>query len=301
MRLERNAMLDNKLRTLLTLLSVGSYTKTADALHLTQPAVSHQIKQLEQEYGIQIFRKGKKGLNPTPEGEILIKYARRVQALDQGVRQELEDSRRHLRRLSVGITTTLGEYLVSQIFVDYCNEHPEVSINIYSDSLNHLHTMLSLYQLDLIIVEGAIQSESYVNVLLDTDFLCLAVSPLHPFATRTAVTLQELKRERFILRTQSAGTRTLFEEALLRQGENIRDFNIVVETDNITTIKELVSAGLGVTVMAHSACRQEERAGKLSLVPVENMNMPREINIVHRKDFEHAEILRDILAIYARR
>lgn len=301
MRLERNAMLDNKLRTLLTLLSVGSYTKTADALHLTQPAVSHQIKQLEQEYGIQIFRKGKKGLNPTPEGEILIKYARRVQALDQGVRQELEDSRRHLRRLSVGITTTLGEYLVSQIFVDYCNEHPEVSINIYSDSLNHLHTMLSLYQLDLIIVEGAIQSESYVNVLLDTDFLCLAVSPLHPFATRTAVTLQELKRERFILRTQSAGTRTLFEEALLRQGENIRDFNIVIETDNITTIKELVSAGLGVTVMAHSACRQEERAGKLSLVPVENMNMPREINIVHRKDFEHAEILRDILAIYARR
>lgn len=294
-------MLDNKLRTLLTLLSVGSYTKTADALHLTQPAVSHQIKQLEQEYGIQIFRKGKKGLNPTPEGEILIKYARRVQALDQGVRQELEDSRRHLRRLSVGITTTLGEYLVSQIFVDYCNEHPEVSINIYSDSLNHLHTMLSLYQLDLIIVEGAIQSESYVNVLLDTDFLCLAVSPQHPFATRTAVTLQELKRERFILRTQSAGTRTLFEEALLRQGENIRDFNIVVETDNITTIKELVSAGLGVTVMAHSACRQEERAGKLSLVPVENMNMPREINIVHRKDFEHAEILRDILAIYARR
>lgn len=301
MRLERNAMLDNKLRTLLTLLSVGSYTKTADALHLTQPAVSHQVKQLEQEYGIQIFRKGKKGLNPTPEGEILIKYARRVQALDQGVRQELEDSRRHLRRLSVGITTTLGEYLVSQIFVDYCNEHPEVSINIYSDSLNHLHTMLSLYQLDLIIVEGAIQSESYVNVLLDTDFLCLAVSPQHPFATRTAVTLQELKRERFILRTQSAGTRTLFEEALLRQGENIRDFNIVIETDNITTIKELVSAGLGVTVMAHSACRQEERAGKLSLVPVENMNMPREINIVHRKDFEHAEILRDILAIYARR
>lgn len=301
MRLERNAMLDNKLRTLLTLLSVGSYTKTADALHLTQPAVSHQIKQLEQEYGIQIFRKGKKGLNPTPEGEILIKYARRVQALDQGVRQELEDSRRHLRRLSVGITTTLGEYLVSQIFVDYCNEHPEVSINIYSDSLNHLHTMLSLYQLDLIIVEGAIQSESYVNVLLDTDFLCLVVSPQHPFATRTAVTLQELKRERFILRTQSAGTRTLFEEALLRQGENIRDFNIVIETDNITTIKELVSAGLGVTVMAHSACRQEERAGKLSLVPVENMNMPREINIVHRKDFEHAEILRDILAIYARR
>lgn len=161
--------------------------------------------------------------------------------------------------------------------------------------------MLSLYQLDLIIVEGAIQSESYVNVLLDTDFLCLAVSPQHPFATRTAVTLQELKRERFILRTQSAGTRTLFEEALLRQGENIRDFNIVIETDNITTIKELVSAGLGVTVMAHSACRQEERAGKLSLVPVENMNMPREINIVHRKDFEHAEILRDILAIYARR
>jgi len=292
-------MLDSKIKTLLTLAQVGSYTKTGKILSLTQPAVSHQMRQLEAEYGIQIFYPSRKELKPTPEGEILIKFAKRIVALDENVRQEIEDARKHLRRVSVGITTTLGEYLVMQIFADYCRDHPDVTINIVNDSINNIYSMLSLFQIDLAIVEGKIQREDYISVLLDTDYLCLVASPKHPFARRASIGLEELKQEKFILRSASAGTRKLFEAQLLKQGESIDRFDIVIETDNISTIKELVASNLGVTIMAHSACRKEELSGQLVVIPIENMSMPREINIVYRRDFTHMEILREVLRIYS--
>ena len=294
-------MLDNKTHTLLTLIHVGSYTKTAKVLSLTQPAVSHQVKQLEQEYGIQLFHSSRKGLKLTPEGEILVRYARRMATLDENLRQAIEDSRKRIRRFTVGITTTLGEYLVSQIFMQYCQEYPDVNINIVTDTISSIYEMLSLYQLDLAIVEGSIpniSSKDYTSALLDTDSLCLIVSPKHEFATRKSVSLAELKGEKFILRSSSAGTRTLFETHLLKQNESIENFNILIETDNISTIKELVASNLGVTIMAHSACQEETLSGKLVEVPIENMNMRREINIVYHRDFTHTEVLEDIFRIY---
>lgn len=291
-------MLDGKVNTLLTLVSAGSYTKAAQMLSLTQPAVSHQMRLLEEEYGIRLFYSGRKSLKLTPEGETLVKYAQRLVALDNKARHAIDDARRNIRRFTVGITTTLGEYLVSQIFSNYCSEHPEVSINIVTDTINNIYDMLSLGQADLAIVEGGYSRDKYSSVLLDTDYLCLVVGPDHPLAHRRSVALQELKKERFILRSPNAGTRTLFESHLRRHNEDISAFNIIIETDNITTIKELVASGLGVTIMAHSACREEAAAGRLVLVPIENMNMPREINMVYHQDFSHPEVLAEILRIY---
>ena len=291
-------MLDNKVNTLLTLVGSGSYTKAAELLALTQPAVSHQMRLLEQEYGIKLFYTGRKNLKLTPEGEILVKYARRLVALEDKARRAIDDARKNIRRFTVGITATLGEYLVSQIFLNYCNEHPEVSVNIVTDNINNIYNMLSLGQVDLAIVEGGIPREKYTTVLLDTDYLCLVVGPDHPFVHRKSVALQELKRERFILRSEQAGTRTLFESHLHRHNEDISSLNIIIETDNITTIKELVNSGLGVTIMARSACREEAQSGKLVVVPIENMNMLREINIVYHPDFSHAEVLEEIMRIY---
>ena len=86
----------------------------------------------------------------------------------------------------------------------------------------------------------------------------------------------------------------------MSHNETIRDFNIVIEIDNITTIKELVASNLGVTIMAHSAVAEEESSGRLKVVPVENFNMPRQINLVYRPEFNHAEIFEEIRGIYNR-
>lgn len=105
-------MFDAKIETLLEVISAGSYTRAAQRLSLTQPAVSHHMRQLEQEFGIHIFYKDKKELRLTPEGEILVKYARRALAVYRNARQAIEDSRICMSHIGVGITHTVGESCV---------------------------------------------------------------------------------------------------------------------------------------------------------------------------------------------
>jgi len=291
-------MIDPKTKTLLTLAEVGNYTKTAKELSLTQPAVSHHIRQLEEEYGIRVFQSGKKTLSLTPEGEVLIKYAKRLTAIEQRLRYALEDSKNSVQRYNVGMTATVGEYVVSQLFVTYCSEHPDVHINIVTENMNTILGKLESYELDWAIVDGRVPAESCESILLGSDYLCLVVSPMHPFAKRKSVNLSELKNERFILRSPTAGTRALFEKYLTDHAEYIRNFNILIEIDNINTIKELVYSNLGITVMSHSACREEEASGRLVTVPVINFNVTREINIIYHHSFEHTEMLGEIRRIY---
>lgn len=291
-------MIDPKTKTLLALVEIGNYTKTAQSLSLTQPAVSHHIRQLEEEYGIKIFYSGKKTLSLTPEGEVLLKYAKRQAAIEQRLLHALEDIKSSVRRYNVGTTTTVGEYVVSQLFITYCNEHPGVHINIVTDNLNSILGKLQSYELDWAIVDGHVSSDGINSIQLGSDYLCLVVSPMHPFAKRKSVGLAELKNERFILRSPNAGTRALFEKYLLDHSEDIRNFNILIEIDNISTIKELVYSNLGITVMSHSACRDEEASGRLVTVPVINFNVTREINIIYHRSFEHIEMLSEIRRIY---
>lgn len=177
-------MIDPKVVTLLTLTRTGNYTKTANALFITQPAVSHQIRLLEEQYSIKIFNKGQKGLKTTAEGAILIEYARKVMALSERAKQAIDDNRKSIQRFTVGVTPTLSESLVAQVFSTYCKEHPEMRITIATHSLKKINTMLKSYELDWAIVDGNIQGDQYTSILLDTDYLCLVVSPQHRFARR---------------------------------------------------------------------------------------------------------------------
>ena len=291
-------MIDPKTKTLLALVEIGTYTKTAQSLSLTQPAVSHHIRQLEEEYGIKIFYSGKKTLSLTPEGEVLLKYAKRQAAIEQKLLHALDDIKNSVRRYNVGTTATVGEYVVSQLFITYCSDHPGIHINIVTDNLNSILGKLQSYELDWEIVDGRVVAEGINSIQLGSDYLCLVVSPMHPFAKRRSVSLAELKNERFILRSPNAGTRALFEKYLLEHSEDIRNFNILIEIDNINTIKELVYSNLGITVMSHSACRDEEASGRLVTVPVVNFNVTRDINIIYHHSFEHIEMLGEIRRIY---
>ena len=291
-------MLDTKITTLLRLTDIGSYTKTAQALSLTQPAISNHIKMLEQEFDIKIFYQDKRKLRLTPEGEILVKYARRATALSDSVRNELEDYKKSVKSYKIGITPTAEENLATYIFATYCNEHPNTRIKIITNNIKNIYDMLTTYELDLGIVDGDNYMKNFHSVLLDTDYLCLAVSPKHRLAKRKNVTLSELRYENFILRLPGTGTRTLFENHLVTRLDNISNYTVIMELDNISAIKEMVELNLGVTIISHNACRKESAKGKLNTIPIENLSMVRQLNIVYGNDFEHTEILDEIQRIY---
>src|SRR5574344_205934 len=178
-------MIDNKLETLIAVSELGSFTKAAQSLSLTQPAVSQHIKALEEELGIKIFNKTESGLKPTPEGVIAIRYAKRVKSLYQVERQRISDSKKNMFSLVVGITHTAESSTVGEALAHYAYETPGLRITIISDSINKLYEKLEDYEVDLIVVEGRNLDNRYSSLLLDTDSLALAVSAINPLSRKS--------------------------------------------------------------------------------------------------------------------
>ena len=279
-------MLDPKIYTLLKLEELGSYTRAAEALSLTQPAVSHHVKLLEEEYGVQIFVKGSRELKPTAAGALLLKYAHRAAAISEKARQALKDSVNQIERLSIGITPTASDLLAPQVIAAYLNAHPNMRVEVVRGPIKKIDAMLRFYELDFAIVDGVMPSGRYSSILLGTDYLCLIASPDHPFAKRSSVTLDELTNEKLVLRPKAAGTRKLFEGYLISHGRSIQ---------------EIVAGNLGVSIISHNVCHEEEKSGKLAVVPIENCRMVRQLSLVFPPDFQHPELLRELQAEYSRR
>jgi len=291
-------VLDPKLYSLLEVHETGNFTRAAQKLSLTQPAVSQHIRALEKDYGVRIFERAHSALHVTREGEIIVKYARRMQALEMNLRDELLNEQRQMTSISVGITHTAESNAVPETFARYVDEHEKVSVKITTDTIDNLCAKLHNFELDLAVVEGRVTDPSLHCQLLDTDYLVLAVSPTHPLARRTMVTIEELKKEKLILRSPSSSTRSLFTSTLESRNMRLDDFNVVLELDNIATIKDLIRRDFGVSILARSDCMDELRKHKIVVLPIENLTMVREINLVYADDFHHTELLKDLVKAY---
>lgn len=291
-------MIDPKLVTLLTVNELNSFTKAAQKLSLTQPAASQHVRQLEKELGVTIFVRGEGNLKLTSEGEIVIKYAKRIVSLYQNLQQSLKDERRHARKITVGITHTSESNIMVEVLAKYSSFSEGTRITIISDAINNLYMKLKTYEIDLAIVEGRITDPNFNSVMLDTDSLILAVSNKNPLSKKSMVTLNELKKENLILRLPDSGTRNLFISHLESNNVSLDEFNVKLEVDNVATIKDLVRRDFGVSILARSACANELKKGKMAGLPIENLSMTREINMVYHKDFEHTDLLQNIMRIY---
>lgn len=291
-------MLDQKLYTLLQVYESGSFVKAAEKLSITQPAVSHHIKCLEEELNVRIFTREKGKITVTRQGEEVIKCARKLLGLYNGLRQNLSDSSSLISHLTIGVTHTAESNPIAETLAKYCTTQQNVNVKLITNTINNLYTMLKSYEIDIAVVEGRIPDPKISYLLLDTDYLVLAVSVSHPYAKRSMITLEELKRERMILRLPESGTRSLFAAHLESNNMSINDFNVILEVDNIATIKDLIRRDFGVSILPRSVCLDELKKRKIAVLPVENLSMMREINIAYPSDFSQQEILRGIVNSY---
>lgn len=291
-------MIDPKLYTLLKVWEEKNYTRAARELSVTQPAVSQHIKALERELGVRIFERINGELVVTKQGEQVIKCAKKMLGLYNNLQQSLSGKDSAAMHLTVGITHTSESNPIAEALAKFSSDNEGITIKMITDTINNLYSMLKTYELDLAIVEGRINDPSIHYLLLDTDYLVLAVSVSHPFAKRSMVTLNELKKERMILRLPDSNTRALFDAHLESNNMSIDDFNVVLEIDNMATIKDLIRRDFGVSILARSVCLDELKKGKIAVLPVENLSMMREINIAYHEGFEHFDILRSIMKLY---
>ena len=293
-------MLDAKLETLLVVAEEKSFTKAASILSLTQPAVSNHISMLEKETGVKIFFRNKGEVKITPEGEVVVKYAKRIKSLYNRMFDKLSELDRQIYKIRVGVTHTSESNDITEVLAKFGAEHGNISISIITDTIKNLYEMLENYEIDYAIIEGSRQMSDLNYLMLDMDYLVCILSNNNPLSKKSMVSLEDLKKEHIILRLPESETRKLFEATLMSVNDSIDNFDVTLEVDNIATIKDLIRKDLGVSVLPQSACMDEIRKGKITALPIENLSMARETNIVYNKDFARLDLIRDFVDMYNR-
>lgn len=254
-------MLDPRWNTFLAVCETMNYTKAAQRLCLTQPAVTHHIQYLEQHYGCRLFTYEGKVLRLTEAGLRLREFTRSMAYNEQKMEQTMAASAPI--SLRVGTSKTIGEYVIAPKVEQFLRAHPDASFSLLVDNTRELLRGLEAGRLDFVLVEGFFDCSRYDAQLWRRESFFGVCSPDHRLAGRL-VTLDELEGERLILRESGSGTRAIFEDALRRQNRTLRGFSSVATISDFATIKSLVTDGLGISFLYAPVVQRELEQGTLA-------------------------------------
>ena len=291
-------MLDTKLYTLLKVAEYRNYTQAAKALNLTQPAVSQHIHALENDLGVKLFERVGNRLVLTKAGERSVSAAKAISSLFNSLKYDLSEGNRGIRELNIGITHTAESNAISEALAKYVSENPKFKIKMITDTQQNLRKKLKSYELDMAIADGSVADPELESQLLDTDRLVLVVDPDHRLAKKSSVSLEDIRHEKLILRLPNSATRNMFISAIQSLDINVEAFNIILEVENVATIKDLIMQRYGVSVLAESACMEKKKKKKLVSLPIDKLDMKREVNIIYTQGFQYPQFREEIIRIY---
>ena len=276
---------------------MGSFSRAAEALHLTQPTVSEHIRALEDELGVRLLDRLGRGTATTRAGQLLLSYATRILALSREARQALEGYQGRMRgELVVGGSTIPGEYLLPAVIGRFREKFPEVSTTLVIGASQAVVDWVADGRVELGVVGARLPQRGLEFHDLSPDEEVVVIPAGHPWQGRAQVTLEELVREPLLIRERGSGTRAAFESALERAGVDLASLRIAGEMGSNQAIKQAVKAGLGITVMSRIAVEEESRQGLLAYLRVQDLAVTRGFYVV-----THRERLRSPVAEAFRR
>jgi DNA-binding transcriptional LysR family regulator len=259
-----------------------SFTRAAERLFLTQPAVTMQIKNLEEELGQRLFDRTGQRIVLTPAGRVLDDYAKRIAALCTDAERDLAALKGETRgRLALGASTTIAQYLLPRLAGEFLATFPAIQLSIISGNTSDIVAALAEGRIALGLIEGPpgrsdVKCEAFVE-----DEIELVVPPAHEFAVGGEVEPTALKLASIILREHGSGTRQVVEEALKEARLDPRHLRIVLELDSTESIKSAITAGIGVGFVSRWALGKETTLGLLRTVPVKGLRIRRHFQFVY--------------------
>ncbi len=265
-------MADRRLQVFATVARLLSFTKAAQSLHMTQPAVTFQIRQLEEHFNTRLFDRTHNRITLTEAGELVNAYAERIMA----EYHEMDNQVRALTGavqgpLVVGASTTIGEYFIPGIVGAYQSRFPEVKVRLHIANTNGVIHMVENNEIDIGIVEGPVNNKSLVTEVIWDDELVMICPPEHALAERDAIAIADLAEHPFISREEGSGTREVMENYIADQRPDdagAADLNIIMEFGSPESIKSAVSAGLGISILSIATMEKELTLNALRAVPL---------------------------------
>jgi LysR family transcriptional regulator, transcriptional activator of the cysJI operon len=261
----------------------SSFRKAAEELYLTQPAVSLQIKALEEDLGVQLFDRAGSRIQLTKAGSTLLGYAREVRAHLQEAEQAVAAlAGAQAGHLCLGASTTIAQYVLPRLIAEFCRAQLRVRPTLISGNTEEIVRALTEQKIDLGFIEGPARSRDVKTEPFLVDEIVLIVPAAHEWAERGAVECSELASIPLLLRESGSGTRRVVEAALKKCHLKLGALKIAMELDSTEAIKSAVESGMGGGFVSRWALAKDQRVGKsLAIVELEGTRIRRDLMLVY--------------------
>ena len=289
------AMADRRLQVFHTVARLLSFTKAAETLHMTQPAVTFQIRQLEDHFNTRLFDRTHNRISLTAAGEQVLRFADRIFE----IYAEMENSIRDLTgeisgALTIGASTTIAEYMLPTLLGDFKEKYPEVTIHLKVANSDGIVSLVESNAIDLGVVESSVANKNLVVEVCKRDHLMGIVPPGHPLAKETSVKFARLLEYPFICREEGSGTRGVIGEYLDQLPECEGALKVAMELGSPEAVKGAVEAGMGVSVVSRATIQKELRLGTLVALELDPP-LERPFSFVHQKQKFRLRVMEELL------
>ena len=274
-------MQDFRMKTFLQVCEDMNYTRAAEHLCITQPAVSAHIRYLEKTYGVPLFIYERKKLTLTRAGRLLRDSARRLQHDEEHLAQVLRYTA-GLKNINFGATLSVAEFMIPRRLIDFCQSDPDIRLHMLVFNTDTLLKMLDGGQIDFALVEGDFPKELYSSLLLSMEDFVAAGSPRAARQYQGA-SVSDLLNETLLLREEGSGSREILQTQLSKRGISLGAFSRIHEIASIGAIKELAAADLGITFLYKAAIKPEMAGGRLLPLKLSDFHVSHPISFIYRK------------------
>ena len=276
-------MADRRLQVFHTVARLLSFTKAAESLHMTQPAVTFQVRQLEEYFKTRLFDRTHNRISLTDAGKRVYEYADQIFDLYAKMDNAVRDMTGEISGvLIIGASTTIAEYMLPALLGDFKSKYPDVNVHLKVSNSDGIVSMVENNDIDLGVVESPVLNKNLVVENCRRDRLVAIVPPQHALADIKEVKLKQLLDYAFIAREEGSGTREVIQEYITSAGLKPADIHIAMELGSPEAIKGAVEAGMGVSIASEVTIHKELQLGTLVALELDPP-MERPFSFVHQK------------------
>jgi len=288
-------MSDRRLQVFHAVARLLSFTKAAEVLHMTQPAVTFQIRQLEEQFDTRLFDRAHNRVSLTEAGHVAFEFAENIFEKYS----EMENSIREITgsisgSLTLGASTTISEYMLPALLGDFNAENPEVLLRLRVSNTEGIVSMIENNVIDLGVVEGPVTNKNLLVEVCRKDDLVVVVPPNHDLVQFDVVSVKDMLKYPFICREEGSGTREVIAEHLRSQGVGKHALKACLELGSPEAVKGAVEAGMGISVLSSVSISKELKLGTLKAIPLDPP-LSREFSFVRQRQKFRVRTMEDLL------
>lgn len=288
-------MADRRLQVFHSVATHLSFTKAAEALHMTQPAVTFQVRQLEEYFNTRLFDRTHNRISLTEAGKRVYDIGGRIFELYAEMEHAIKELTGEVSGvLIIGASTTIAEYMLPALLGDFKAKYPDVSVRLKVSNTEGIVSMVENNVIDLGVVEAPVANKNLAVELCKKDQLVAIVSPNHPLATKEKLDVKDLVSNPYICREEGSGTREVITEYLHSVGVNPNELDIIMELGSPEAIKGAVEAGIGIAVLSKATLVKELKLQTLVAIPLDPP-LERPFSFVHQKQKFRQRAMEELL------